>query len=320
MKRSLLVVGVILLTLVSFSCKSPEAPAAPSPADIEEVSAVQPSEVKASGATTFAASPAAVTGALATIDPKSDPLVADFAALMPTTTTGNIVGAMQDVAAKAISTKVQDTIDKITKDIDSFPTTKSLDESIDLSGEALGTYFMLKTAKASFTLAATTVDGGAINKDSVNIDTINGTATASLVVEPTTALSGAKSVIKDCWLKMNAGGVLSVTTKADTSGRIPDKIALTGADSAAVSLSFCGKDGTGGKLVVTTSWKYDGTFDYATLNGMTADQRTAKISSELSKNITITVTCYNDSNTAMFTKTYTSAEAFQADFMPTASK
>lgn len=53
---------------------------------------------------------------------------------------------------------------------------------------------------------------------------------------------------------------------------------------------------------------------------MTADQRTAKISSELSKNITITVTCYNDSNTAMFTKTYTSAEAFQADFMPTASK
>jgi hypothetical protein len=198
-----------------------------------------------------------------------------------------------------------------------------MDETISLSGENIGTYFVLTTGEATFSLNAVTTDANPINMNNPsNLNSIAGEGTLKIAIDPTAALSNLQedgSAIKDFKLKLNAGGSASIRTKAGAgTERIPDKITLDYAESMAIAFSARVNTGAlnpmGGKFSLKIDSKYSGTIDYSTIQSAANPEDVLNM---LTPSITITVKVYDDSGNVKFSKTYRSIEDFTTAFNPT---
>ena len=323
MKKPLFI--LLAAFIVMLGCSNPAGGNKPAskPSDISQVSAVAAGSLAASGAgtgITIMKSPSDFVKVLGGMG-ADDLVAADLASVF--SADAAMYGAASSSARMAafvrsirvhprdIGSLLQSQLGKIQSDISNFPTTKSLNEKIDLSGEALGQYFTLGTAKAAIGLTAVTTDGGAIDESWLNVKSIGGQGTVSLVLDPSKTLASAGSVVKDLRVRLNAGGTMNVTTTASDGYQRPDKLILDYADSLAISLSLY-DPGTnlGGKVVLTQYEKYAGTIDIASLESSPGSLDAGT----LMPSVTITVTVYDDNNVKQWAREYSGASAID-DFM-----
>jgi len=219
--------------------------------------------------------------------------------------------------AKSLNDSLKTQLDEIMASIEEFPTTKTLDESISLSGEALGTYFILTKGEGTLSATAETSNDGPIVEDPSNLESLSGEVTLQIQIDPTPALASADSAIKDFRTKLNAGGSGSLSTTIDdkSGNRIPDAITLDYAESFGFGLSLNAAGGKGGKIIFKEDAEFNGTINWSDIMEAETEEQVANL---LMPQITITVKVYNDNDQIQFSKTYDSLEAFITAFQPPA--
>lgn len=315
-------IGVTLL-LVLTECGQPGGGGTTNPSDVADVGTVSPSALANSGATSTPANIAAIGNALGAI-PSTDPLLNDLGSAFSTIGSmsvtgskgralgsGNTSGIMKLLSAfngivnKDLSSDVKNQLSKIKTDILNFPTTKTLNETIDLSGDSLGTYVKLTTAKAALTASAVTSDGGPLTETLANFQSAKGQVTLSLVVDPQN-LSG--SAIKDFKIKINAGATASVGATAVGGVNQLSNLVFDYGESAVLALSFANSSGVGGKIVLTANAKNKGTI---------ADPSPSNFKnyySGLAPSISVTLTVYDDSGAQKWSQSWNDISALVSAF------
>ena len=144
-------------------------------------------------------------------------------------------------------------LEDISEAIDDFPTTKKLNEKINVNGENIGTYLTFTKGEATLKADAKTTDNQAIAQDASNLKEVTGDASIKIEINPTNALYSAGSAIKDLKLKTNAAGNAKITIKDSEI----DKLTLEYSNSLAFGLSI-NMDGNGGKFVIKEDIDFSG--------------------------------------------------------------
>lgn len=315
--------GILILAVLLFSCSNPSAPSTTTttnPSDISEIAEIQARNVTDSGATTIPTTALDVTAVVGELlDKLTDPVLNDFVGLFQTkaiglkaTETASVMRALN--FAKDLNTTLQSQLEKIQTDAENFSTTKNLSGTIAVSGENIGNYFKFTQGAAAFSVSAVTSNGLAIADDIRNLQSVSGSGTATIAIDPNaTALAASGSAIKDLKFKLNIGGTGNLSTKVVNNERVPDRLTLDYAESLGFALSVKNSTGTGGKIIVKEDVDFNGYIEAADL-GSSDLEGTAELFAPI---ITITVKVYNDSDVLKFNKTYSSIENFINDFAPT---
>lgn len=283
----------------------------PNPSNITEVEEYRASDLADSGATDYPTSEEEIALAFDEIDPETDPVLQDIGNAFseePRSFSQRALGV-----AKSLNDSLRSQLEEIMASIENFPETKELDESISLSGEALGTYFILTKGEGTLSATAETSDDQAINEYASNLESLSCEATLQIQIDPTSQLASASSAIKDFRMKLNAGGSGSLSTTIDdeSGNRIPDEITLDYAESFGFGLSL-NAGGKGGKIIFKEDAEFNGTIDGSQIMGATDEQ----IADLLMPQITITVKVYDDDDQIRFSRTYDSLEDFFTTFLP----
>ncbi|MGA2614337.1 MAG: hypothetical protein ABSG38_12935 [Spirochaetia bacterium] len=318
-------VGVTIL-LILIECGQPGGGGTTNPSDVADVGTVSPSALANSGATITPPDIAAIGNALGAI-PSGDPFLKDIGSAFDTigsmsitgskgkalgSGSGNTSGIMRLLSAfngivnKDLSSDVINQLSKIKTDILNFPTTKTLNETIDLSGDSLGTYVKLTIAKAALTASAVTNDGGPLTETLANFQSAKGQVTLSLVVDPQN-LSSAGSAIKDFKIKINAGATASVGATVVGGVNQLSNLVFDYGESAVLALSF-NSAGTGGKIVLTANAKNKGTI---------VDPSPSNFKNYypgLAPSISVTLTVYDDSGAQKWSQSWNDISALVSAF------
>jgi hypothetical protein len=317
-------IGVSLLLILT-ECSQPGGGGTTNPSDVTDVGTVKPSDLVNSGATTVPTDILGVKNAFNGIS-SGDPLLSDIGSAFNTIATMSVTGskgaalgsgsgstsgimkllsAFNGIANKDLSADLKNQLSKIKTDILNFPTTKTLNETIDVSGDSLGAYVKLTTAKGTLSATAVTSDGGPLNTTTMaNFQSANGQFTLSLFVDPQN-LSSAGSDFKDFKIKINAGATASVGSTTTNGTVKPANLVFDYGVSAVLALSI-NNGGNGGKMVLTANAKDKGTIaDPTTLNTNY---------SSLAPSINVSLTVYDDSGNVRFSKTWTDINALVTDF------
>jgi len=310
--------GITILLVVT-ECSQPGGGGTSNPSDVADVGTVSPSALVNSGATTTFGSIADIKTAFNTINVSTDPLLSDIFSAFNTIATsksitgsksaalgsgaGNASGIMKLLSAfngvvnKSLSRDITSQLSNIVTDIQNFSTTKTLNETIDLSGDSLGTYVKLTTAKGTLSATVVTSDGGPLNTTLANLKSANGQVTLSLVVDPQN-FPVPGSAFKDFKLRINAGGTASV--------EVPGNLVFDYGESAVLALSYKNSlSGAGGKIVLTANAKNKGTIAITTL---------AQNYSSLAPSITVSLAVYDDNGNATFSQTWTDINSLVTAF------
>ncbi|HPW02476.1 MAG TPA: hypothetical protein PLQ30_08245 [Rectinema sp.] len=306
--KKILVVFAVLLAIFLVGC-----PNAPSNNVPEE----KASSLKASGATTVPTTEEEIIDVFASAeDMDSDPLVVDLKEFFDsfgngskainrgksTTTAKGIVKKAFSVAKDLEETLIPQ-ISDIQAALEAFPNTKELDETINVSGEAIGTYLTFTKGEATLKANAKTTDNAAIAEDLSNLKEISGDASLKIEINPTNALYDIGSAIKDVKFKTNAAGDAKIVSTSEGNAELP-KITLNYTESLSIGLSFS-KNEKGGKFILTENAKHSGDIDASALEG---DPST--VVNNLITEITISLKVYDDNNQVKFSKTYSSIDDF----------
>jgi len=314
--KKILVVFAVLLAIFLVGC-----PNAPSNNVPEE----KASSLKASGATTVPTTEEEIIDVFASAeDMDDDPLVVDIAEFLdslspeepsPEEEDGTDRG-IRSIAKRALSAakdlgeSLEEQIALIQEHLEAFSTTKQLDETINVSGEAIGTYLTFTKGEATPKAnAKTTPSDAAIAEDLSNLEEISGDASLKIEINPTTALYSSESAIKDLRFKTNATGNAKIVSTSEGNAELP-KITLNYTESLSIGLSFS-KNEKGGKFILTENAKHSGDIDASALEG---DPST--VVNNLITEITISLKVYNDANEQKFSKTYNSIDDFITAFTP----
>lgn len=307
MKKIFLVLMATLLFIWSCELFSPTPP---TPSDITEVQEYRASDLADSGATDYPTSEEEIALAFNEIR-EDDPVLQDIVIAFSEEEEKSAFSKKALDVAKSLNDSLKTQLEEIMASIEAFPTTKELDEDISLSGEALGTYFILTKGEGTLSATAETDDDQAIDEYASNLESLSGEATLQIQIDPTPALASAgSSAIKDFRTKLNAGGSGSISTTTDESeNRIPDEITLDYAESFGFGLSL-NAGGKGGKIIFKEDAEFSGTIDGSELIGATEDE----VYNLLMPQITITVKVYNDNDQIQFSETYDSLDEFITAF------
>ncbi|HET6451268.1 MAG TPA: hypothetical protein VFI08_08150 [Spirochaetia bacterium] len=299
-----------------------------SPSDVTDVGTVAPASMTASGVPAGNV-PADMSTMKTDMDniTSSDPLLNDLSTTFKNigsgvsgksirtaapNTVGKVVLAFANAVHKDLSSSLQTQLNKVYTDVQNFPTTKSLNENLDLSGNALGTYVYLTKATAAFSGSATTTDGGdLVTSGTTNLKSAQAQASVSLVLDPT-GLSSSGSAFKDFKVKVNAGGTASCGTATSGGKVVPSNFQFDYGVSGVLAFSFAVTDSgsgklVGGKLVLTVSAKNSGT-----IVDPTALDESAAFSA-LAPSIKATLTIYDDSGNVKFTQAWNDITTFMTD-------
>ena len=275
LRASLLTFVLLVPILLLSTCSGTGGTAGKSPSDVTDVGTVTPTALAASGVLD-ANVPTDITGIKAAFNsiPTDDALPKDLdkaftdigdqlsSPAAKTSPAAKVLGkavlAFGGILHKSLGTSIQTQVDKIATDLENFPTSKSLDETIDLSGSLLGNYVMLTTATGNLTASVTTTDGGALADGMSNFKTGKGQVTVSLTVDPNNL--PPLSVFKGFQAKVNAGAAVQVggTTTNSYGDVIPTNITYDYGESAVFAISL-NSGGYGGKFVMTANAKNSGT-------------------------------------------------------------
>jgi len=312
--KKILVVFAVLLAIFLVGC-----PNAPSNNVPEE----KASSLKASGATTVPTTEEEIIDVFASAeDMDDDPLVVDIAEFLdslspeepsPEEEEGTDRG-IRSIAKRALSAakdlgeSLEEQIALIQEHLQAFSTTKQLDETINVSGEAIGTYLTFTKGEATLKANAETTDNTAIDEDWSNLKKISGDASLKIEINPTNALYSSKSAIKDVKFKTNAAGDGQLIMP--TSEENPPTATLNYTESLSIGLSFS-KNEKGGKFILTENAERSGAIDITKLEGDPSE-----VEGALVPHITITLKVYNDANEQKFSKTYSSIDEFITAFTP----
>jgi hypothetical protein len=312
--RLFLVLICVTFLFVVTECSQPGGGVS-NPSDVANVGTISPSALVKSGATTSLRSIADIKAAFNAIN-GSDPILSDIGGAFNTSRSitgsqgvalksgpGNasgiikFLGAFNGVVNRSLGGDITSQLSKLETDIQNFPTTKTLNETIDLSGNSLGAYVKLTTAKGTLSATAVTSDGGPLDTTTMaNFQSANGQVTLSLVVDPQN-LPAAGSAFKDFKLRINAGGTASV--------ELPGNLVFDYGESAVLALSFANSSSAGGKIVLTANAKNKGTIALATL---------AQNYSSLAPSITVSLAAYDDNGNATFSQTWTDINSLVTAF------
>jgi len=285
----------------------------PNPSNITEVQEYRASDLADSGATDYPTSEEEIALAFAEINPETDPVLVDIVAAFSEEEEKSAFSKKALDVAKSLNDSLKTQLDEIMASIEEFPTTKTLDESISLSGEALGTYFILTKGEGTLSATAETSNDGPIVEDPSNLESLSGEVTLQIQIDPTPALASADSAIKDFRTKLNAGGSGSLSTTIDdkSGNRIPDAITLDYAESFGFGLSLNAAGGKGGKIIFKEDAEFNGTINWSDIMEAETEEQVANL---LMPQITITVKVYNDNDQIQFSKTYDSLDEFITAF------
>jgi hypothetical protein len=289
---------------------------------VSDPAVVAPSSVASSGATTTPTTLSGTISAVTAVDSK-DAVVADLASSLDDLSSSlsmsgskmtsasasakalsQILGAARAARAassSSLSSKIKTAATQIESDWKNFPSSKSMSESIDLSGEDLSTYLKATKATADFSLAVVTTDSAALNTNGMS-NFKSGAAQASLALKLDAQNLPSSSAIKFFSFATNAAGSgsLGATT---VSGEVePANLVYSYKDSTVAALSINGKEG-GGKIILIATVSDDKAI---------ADPYSSK-DSGFEPAINITITVYNDSDVATYAKTWTDWATFQKD-------
>jgi len=292
-----------------------------SPSDVADVGTIAPAAMAQSGVAdaNVPASIAEMQTAFQAVDGSTDPLLVDLSdsfqsigdtlapkGLTPTPATAALSQALRAFGAivhRDLGADVQSQLNRIATDVHNFPHTKSMNESIDFSGDDLSSYIHLTTATASGSVSVVTTNGGDLDVDEMsNFRSGSADATLSIVAGGKNLPIG--SAFKDLQLKMNAGASLTAGGAGDHG---PTNVGYDYGVSAVVAISLKNADGNGGKFVMTANAKNSGTI---------ADPSTAFDSGDfsgLAPRIAVTLDIYTDSGVKKFSKTWTDINALITD-------
>lgn len=314
--------GILILAVLLFSCSNPSGPSTTTtnPSDISEIAEIQARNVTDSGATTIPTTALDVTAVVGELlDTSTDPVLNDLVGLFQTKAIGlKAIGTVSVTRAlnfaKDLNTTLQSQLEKIQTDAESFSTTKNLAGTIAVSGENIGTYFKFTQGTAAFSVSAVTSNGLAIADDMRNLQSVSGSGTANIAIDPNAAtLAASGSAIKDLKFKLNVGGSGNLSTKVVNNERVPDRLTLDYAESLGFALSVKNSTGTGGKIIVKEDVDFNGYIEADDLGSYDLEG-TAELFAPI---ITITVKVYNDNDALKFSKTYSSLDNLINDFAPT---
>ncbi len=316
MKRLLFVLFATALILASCADNTPA-----KPSDVAAAAAVAPAAMMSSGATPAADLKTAVT-AMAGLS--ADPVMADIMSQFTSAPVASVspakaalskaVGTFLSLNAKSLSSNFSDQMTKVQTDIKNFPTSKSLSESITLSGESVGQYLKLTTATCDFSASMVTSDGAALNTSTMaNFKSASGQATLKLVADSQN-LPGA-SALKDLKVRVNAGGTESIGSKTVSGNVQPADLVIDYGESAVVAISV-NSAGKGGKIVVKADVKNAATIPDPTtaFGGKDPDY------SAFAPSISVSITVYSDSGATAYTNTWTDMAKLQADMTTAMAK
>jgi len=184
MKKSFLVLMATLLFISSCELFSPN------PSNITEVQEYRASDLADSGATDYPTSEEEIALAFNEIR-EDDPVLADIVDAFSEEEEKSAFSKKALDVAKSLNDSLKTQLEEIIASIEAFPTTKELDEDISLSGEALGTYFILTKGEGTLSATAETDDDQAIDEYASNLESLSGEATLQIQIDPTPALASA---------------------------------------------------------------------------------------------------------------------------------
>ncbi|MEN6600436.1 MAG: hypothetical protein ABFC21_08495 [Rectinema sp.] len=314
MKKVFAILAIFLVFLAGCSIFSSQAP------EVKEYSA---SSLKKSGATNVPTKEEEILNAFASAENmETDPFLMDLEELFNSLESkgsskekgiekARSIGERALSAAKDLVDSLTTQIEDISEAIDDFPTTKKLNEKINVNGENIGTYLTFTKGEATLKADAKTTDNQAIAQDASNLKEVTGDASIKIEINPTNALYSAGSAIKDLKLKTNAAGNAKITIKDSEI----DKLTLEYSNSLAFGLSI-NMDGNGGKFVIKEDIDFSKTISGADLTEAMDSEDPEALTSLLEPKITISLKVYNDNNQVKFSKTYNSIEDFTTAFTP----
>ncbi len=314
MKKVFAILAIFLVFLAGCSIFSSQAP------EVKEYSA---SSLKKSGATNVPTKEEEILNAFASAENmETDPFLMDLEELFNSLESkgsskekgiekARSIGERALSAAKDLVDSLTTQIEDISEAIDDFPTTKKLNEKINVNGENIGTYLTFTKGEATLKADAKTTDNQAIAQDASNLKEVTGDASIKIEINPTNALYSAGSAIKDLKLKTNAAGNAKITIKDSEI----DKLTLEYSNSLAFGLSI-NMDGNGGKFVIKEDIDFSKTISGADLTAAMDSEDPEALTSLLEPKITISLKVYNDNNQVKFSKTYNSIEDFTTAFTP----
>ena len=314
MKKVFAILAIFLVFLAGCSIFSSQAP------EVKEYSA---SSLKKSGATNVPTKEEEILNAFASAENmETDPFLMDLEELFNSLESkgsskekgiekARSIGERALSAAKDLVDSLTTQIEDISEAIDDFPTTKKLNEKINVNGENIGTYLTFTKGEATLKADAKTTDNQAIAEDASNLKEASGDASIKIEINPTNALYSADSAIKDLKLKTNAAGNAKITIKDSEI----DKLTLEYSNSLAFGLSI-NMDGNGGKFVIKEDIDFSKTISGADLTEAMDSEDPEALTSLLEPKITISLKVYNDNNQVKFSKTYNSIEDFTTAFTP----
>jgi hypothetical protein len=203
----------------------------------------------------------------------------------------------------------QEAIADMMEGIKDLPTTKSLEKSYDLSGQALGDYFTATTLKTSLKTNIETTDGKALDADELS-NFLLGSGTFSLNADISAVKDKipATSSVKDVKIKANLAAAAAVGSYAnDYNEREPKDLSFSYAASVSVAAAY--SDGkVGGKIVISVTAAKPQTF----IEKLDNEDDDTDMSAQFEPTtITIDITAYSDAGTPVVTKHFTSLKAFQ---------
>jgi len=314
MKKVFAILAIFLVFLAGCSIFSSQAP------EVKEYSA---SSLKKSGATNVPTKEEEILNAFASAENmETDPFLMDLEELFNSLESkgsskekgiekARSIGERALSAAKDLVDSLTTQIEDISEAIDDFPTTKKLNEKINVNGENIGTYLTFTKGEATLKADAKTTDNQAIAQDASNLKEVTGDASIKIEINPTNALYSAGSAIKDLKLKTNAAGNAKITIKDSEI----DKLTLEYSNSLAFGLSI-NMDGNGGKFVIKEDIDFSKTISGADLTAAMDSEDPEALTSLLEPEITISLKVYDDNNQVKFSKTYNSIEDFTTAFFP----
>ena len=312
MKKVFAILAIFLVFLAGCSIFSSQAP------EVKEYSA---SSLKKSGATNVPTKEEEILNAFASAENmETDPFLMDLEELFNSLESkgsskekgiekARSIGERALSAAKDLVDSLTTQIEDISEAIDDFPTTKKLNEKINVNGENIGTYLTFTKGEATLKADAKTTDNQAIAQDASNLKEVTGDASIKIEINPTNALYSAGSAIKDLKLKTNAAGNAKITIKDSEI----DKLTLEYSNSLAFGLSI-NMDGNGGKFVIKEDIDFSKTISGADLTAAMDSEDPEALTSLLEPEITISLKVYDDNNQVKFSKTYNSIEEFTTAF------
>lgn len=275
----------------------------------DESYALNPGDLSASGATTYAASLADVVTCLSTAKSDvvtkglNDKLSADSVFKSLAALNGQSIDSSL-LSASALS-KVRNSAARTSVGQGRSVATASL----DLSGEKIGDYFLIEKGATSYKLTLTTSDNDLLNLkagEGSNLTDFSLTGTASILLKgqnlPSTSIF--KSLVLNADVTVNRIGVSGIIPKTEDTRAGCKDLVLDGNANVIFGCSI-NSNGLGGKIILTAQ---------ATENAKVPDTTADNVdkSSFLPSSGGVTLTVYNDNNVSVYSKKWDSITDFYA--------